>query len=317
MREQMRAMDANLLVVLRVLLEQRNLTRTADLVLMSRPAVSAALRKLREHFDDELLVRSGRGLELTEFAASLIGPVGEAVDAAEELLNGQRHFDPLTSTVQFSAGMSDYAMALVGGPLLRQFQRQAPHCSLHIDFLRAQRDELERQLLRRDVLIGPLGFGLPGEREAVFADELVCVVAAGNPALVDGALTAQSMRELPRAAVSIPWQLPDAFAIDSALDELGISERNVAVVVDRLLALPHVVAGSSMFAFMPSWLARRYGQALGLVIADNPIPRVPMIEAVHWNPKRHADPALAWLRQAISDACQEILPDLNEDQPAG
>lgn len=316
MRERLRAMDANLLVVLQVLLQERNLTRTAEILLMSRPAVSAALRKLRAHFDDELLVRSGRVLELTEHAASLAPAVEEAVRAAEELLSDHRPFDPRSRCTQFSAAMSDYAMAILGAPLVRLFQERAPGCSIHIDLLRAPRDELERQLLRRDVLIGPLDFGLPGERDAVFADELVCVVAAGNPRLVDGALSERSLRELPRAAVAFPWQESDNFALDDALRAHGVSEAGVVVQVDRLLALPHVIAGSEMCAFMPSWLARRHAGVLDLVIAETPLERVPMIEAVHWNAKRRDDPALVWLRQVLADASREVVAELNEESAA-
>jgi DNA-binding transcriptional LysR family regulator len=244
---------------------------------------------------------------------ALVAPVSDAVDAVEELLSGQRRFDPLTSTMQFSAAMSDYAMAILAGPLLRKLQEQAPSCSINIDFLYAERDELERQLLRRDILIGPLSFGLPGEHDAVFADELVCVVAAGNPALVDGALSARSLSELPRAAIMIPYQLPDALAMDSALEEIGATEDKIVVVVDRLLALPHVIAGSTMFSFMPSWLARRYAKVLDLVIADSPLDPVPMIEAVHWSPQRRNDPALAWLREVIAETCREVLVDFDQD----
>lgn len=317
MRERLRAMDANLLVVLRVLLEERNLTRTGELLLMSRPAVSAALRKLRDHYGDELLVREGRSLALTDLAASLVGPVSEALGAAEDLLTDRRHFDPRTSHTQFSAAMSDYAMAILGGPLLRLFHERAPTCTLQIDFLRAHPDEMERQLLRRDVLIGPLGFGLPGGRDPVFADDLVCVVAAANPDLVDGALSADSLRRMPRAAVVIQWQSTEGtFGLDDTLDAVGVPEDNIVVQVDRLLALPHVVSGSRLCAFMPSWLARRHADALGLVIADTPLERIPVIEAVHWNPRRHDDPALLWLRQVLADASREVMAMLEDEPPA-
>ncbi len=309
MRDRLRGMDANLLVVLHVLLEQRNLTRTADRLMMSRPAVSAALRKLREHFDDDLLVRAGRGMERTELAESLVAPVAAAVAAAEALLSPRQEFDPRSSQTQFSVAMSDYAMAILGAAVVQRLLGEEATCSLRVDMLRSRPDELEGQLLRRDLVVGPMSLGLPGEREALFADELVCVVAADNPCLVDGRLSSQDLRELPRAAFT--WDAPEAFVLGRELEAIGVSQAGACLQVDRLLALPRVLAGSCTYAFMPSWLARRHA-GLGLVVADCPVPRVPVIEAVHWNPRRRDDPGLTWLRHLVVRAGHDVLPQLDE-----
>lgn len=310
MAEQLRALDANLLVVLQALLEQRNLTRASELLSMSRPSVSAALKKLRVHFGDDLLVATRRGLEPTPVGAALLEPVRAAVTAAEALLGG-RSFDPGTAEVRFSAAMSDYAMALMGGPLVGLLNDRAPGCTLHIDLLRSSRAELDRQLLRHDFLVGPLDFGLPGRQQAVFADELVCVTAAGNPWLDAGSLSAQALSEMPHAVVHLSWQDPGAFALDTALDLVGVTERTEVVRVDRLLDLPHAVAGSDRCAFMPSWLAGRFAPTLDLIVAETPVERVPIIEATHWNPSRQDDPAVAWLGQLVEDAGSRILADMS------
>lgn len=312
MRNGLHAMDANLLVALHVLLEQRNLTRASEVLVMSRPAVSTALRKLREHFGDELLVRAGRGMDLTELGKQLRAPVAEAVAAAESLLSEQRPFDPATSDARFSAAMSDYAVAILGGPLVRLLSERAPHCTLQVDVLQAARGDLDRQLQRHDLLVGPRDFDLPGTSQAVFADELVCVVSADHPALVDGALSERELRALPRAAVSMPWQAPGAFALDGALAAIGVTEQNVVVQVDRLLALPFAVVGSRLCAFMPSWLARRYGPMLDLVIARTPLAPVPMIEAAYWNPRRESEPGVQWLRGLVTEASRLVIADLED-----
>src|SRR6187551_2815905 len=101
-KERLREVDANLLLSLRALLEERNLTHAGERMTMSQPAMSGALTRLRKHFDDELLVRVGRGFELTPLAEQLRSEVADAIEAAEALLGNQREFDPASSTRRFT-----------------------------------------------------------------------------------------------------------------------------------------------------------------------------------------------------------------------
>ena len=111
--------DLNLLLPLKVLLEEGNVTRAGQRLELSQPAMSAALARLRRRFDDELLVRAGRGFELTPLAEDLRPVVAEAVEAAEALLGNQRDFDAATSTKRFTVSMSEYAMTVLSEPLTR------------------------------------------------------------------------------------------------------------------------------------------------------------------------------------------------------
>ena len=133
MKERLREVDANLLLSLHALLEERNLTHAGERMTMSQPAMSGALARLRKHFDDELLVRVGRGFELTPLAERLRPVVAEAVEAAEALLGNQREFDPATSNKRFAVSMSEYAMTVLAEPLTRLLAEQAPGCSVALD----------------------------------------------------------------------------------------------------------------------------------------------------------------------------------------
>src|SRR3954452_12391854 len=113
MRERLREVDANLLLALHALLEERNLTHAGERMTMSQPAMSGALTRLRKHFDDELLVRVGRGFELTPLAEQLKPSVAQAVEAAEALLGNQRDFEPASSSRLFTVSMSEYAMTVL------------------------------------------------------------------------------------------------------------------------------------------------------------------------------------------------------------
>ena len=120
--------------------------------------------------------------------------MADAIEAAEALLGNQRDFDPASSTRRFTVSMSEYAMTVLAEPLTRLLAEQAPGCSVALDAVNVSPDQFETQLMRRDLIIGPIGFDFPGRKQPVFTDHLVCVVARGNPRLVDGALTLDDLQ---------------------------------------------------------------------------------------------------------------------------
>ena len=119
MPEGLRDIDANLLLPLYALLQERNLTHAGDRIALSQPAVSGALVRLRKHFGDDLLVRTRHGFELTPLAARLSPLVAEAVEAAGTLLGGPRSFDPAIASKRFTVAISEYAMTVLSEPLTR------------------------------------------------------------------------------------------------------------------------------------------------------------------------------------------------------
>ena len=301
MKERLREVDANLLLSLHALLEERNLTHAGERMTMSQPAMSGALARLRKHFDDELLVRSGRGFELTPLAEELRPLVAAAVEAAEALLGNQREFDASGSHKRFTVSMSEYAMTVLAEPLTRMLGEQAPGCTIAFDTIDVRRDQFEGQLMRRDLIIGPLGFDFPGRLQPVFTDELVCVVARDHPRLTDGALSLDDLQEMPHAVAVFAAAGPRRRPLEVELEAKGVHDRTLLVQVTSLLTLPFAVAGTDMCAFVPSRLARRCVDVLGLAVAATPLDPVTITEAAHWHPRREADPAVVWLRRLLYD----------------
>ena len=114
-----RGVDANLILALHALLEERNLTHAGNRLTVSQPAMSGALGRLRRHFDDELLVRRGGDYELTPLAAKLRPIVAEAVASAELVFGNGPGFDPQSARRTFSISLSEYAMTVLAAPLVR------------------------------------------------------------------------------------------------------------------------------------------------------------------------------------------------------
>ena len=191
--------DLNLLVPLKVLLEEGNVTRAGQRLELSQPAMSAALARLRRRFDDELLVRAGRDYELTPFARDLLPEVQHAVRLMGRALHLEDEFDPATSTRSFRMAMSDYAIAVVHEPLLRRMSETAPGVRLTIEHLGPESASSDRVLLDYDALIAPLGFGFPGESRPLWRDRMVLIADRRNPRLRDGTLTLEDLADLPHA----------------------------------------------------------------------------------------------------------------------
>jgi DNA-binding transcriptional LysR family regulator len=266
---------------------------------MSQPAMSGALGRLRVHFGDELLVRNGRDFRLTDLAERLRPVVDDAVRSAELLLGEPRDFEPATSTKQFTVCLSEYAMTVLAEPITRALGERAPGCSVSFDTPPAGRTAFEDSLLRRDLVVGPLGFDLPGSRQPVFTDHLVALVARDNVRLRGGRLTLADLQAMPHAVAEFTAGGSVKRPLEVIAERHGLADRTVQVTVTSLLTLPFAIAGTQLCAFVPSRLARRCLGVLDLVVARTPLPTVEITEAAHWHPRRAADPAGRWLRTLL------------------
>jgi len=295
--------DLNLLAVLGALLEHRNVTRAGERLRLSQPTMSGALARLRQHFGDELLVRSGRQYVLTPAAERLLPAVQEALRQVERTLDVTPEFDAATSTRQFSLALSDYSIMVLIEPLLRRVHEQAPDVGLELSPIPPDMQESERGLLQHDLLIAPMGFRFLGRSEVIFRDRFVCIVDPGNSRLRDGWLSLEDLGKLPHAAATFGHS--GLNPAERALDELGVA-RHVQVTTVGWLSLPFVVAGTDLVAVLPERLARRVAVAAGVTVAEPPFGRVELVEAAWWHPMRTADPALAWLRTVLAEAAASL-----------
>jgi DNA-binding transcriptional LysR family regulator len=271
---------------------------------MSQPAMSAALSRLRSHYGDELLQRTGRSYELTPLAEELLPQVTAALDAVSAALDPWARFDPTTSTRRFTVSGSDYALAVLVEPLLSVLSRQAPGVTVDFDPVPPPGSDMLAQLMRRDVMIAALGYGLPGRRQMVFSDRFVCIVSAGNPRLRDGRLTLTDLAELPHVATFGGQLVTPA---DQVLVEAGIAPR-IEVTVQGLLALPFAVSGTDLCAFVPERLLARCPSTLDLAVAEVPLEDPELAEAAHWHPSRQDDPSVRWLREVLQEVSATLAP---------
>jgi DNA-binding transcriptional LysR family regulator len=307
--------DLNLLAVLGALLEHRNVTRAGERLSLSQPTMSGALARLRQHFGDELLVRSGREYQLTPMAKGLLPDVQEALGQVERTLCLPAAFDPAASRRRFSIAISAQSVLALSG-VLRRVHELAPGVQLDTWPITTTLLETGHGLLGYDVLIGPEGFRADGDPEVLLRDRLVYVADPANPRLRDGRLTAEDLAALPHATA----RLPEAGLVTAALDRLGVTPHVVATT-GGWLPLPFLIAGTDLVAAVPERLARRVSDAAGVAVTEPPFGTVELVEVAWWHPLHATDPALTWLRGIVLDSLGslargggQVAPDPLDEQ---
>lgn len=296
--------DLNLLPALHALLAERNVTRAAERMSVVQSSMSFSLKKLRKHFDDDLLVPDGRHLVLTPLAETLIDPVAEAVTTAENVLTVSKRFEPASSTRSFNVVMSDYVTMVLFRTLMMNLAREAPQVRVNIypmqpDFL----DHLRSG--HSDLVIMPTAMaeGMPWfPRQALFQDGFVLVGDRDNTNLA-GKVDRELFAELPYLTYSGGHEMPSL--IDAQLDSLGVARR-VGASVQNFLSIPQVLRGTPMVSILQERLARLYEDSGNLRLLPPPVAVEPITEAMYWNPRNESDPAHAWLRSRILEVANAL-----------
>jgi DNA-binding transcriptional LysR family regulator len=290
-------LDMNLVVALRALLAERNVTRAGERVGLSQPAMSAALARLRRHFGDDLLARQGGGYELTALGKVLLDRTEVACGMLELVFGSQPRFDPVSEHREFTLLASDYALVVLGDQLSREVSAQAPQVSITF---RKVPDTITgdpaAQLSTVDGLFMPHGIisGLPAVD--LYRDRWVCAVAEDNDEVGDS-ITLEQLAALPWASYQRFYDAP----VNRQLSLLGIEPR-VQVSVDSFQLLPIMVAGTRRVAMIQALLAERLslGPGSGIRLLDCPFDAVPVQEALWWHPVHTHDSGHLWLRETVA-----------------
>jgi DNA-binding transcriptional LysR family regulator len=289
--------DLNLLRTLHVLLAEGSVTRAASRLGVSQSAVSHGLAKLRQRFDDPLVVRSGAAMVPTARAEALVEPLKKLVEGADALLEPDARFDPATSQRAFTVEAVDQAQLLLFPKLMRALARDAPGVSVAVRKpLEGAYAALEKGSL--DLALGmhtspPAGI----RRRALYRVELACLVRRGHPVVKDR-LTLDRYESLSHVLVA-PRGGTEGI-VDRALARLG-RRRRIALVVPEFLAAPLIVAETDLVLTIDAHLARTFAAIAPLRVFSPPID-VPGYEiAAAWHERWHRDPGHKWFRRLLAD----------------
>jgi DNA-binding transcriptional LysR family regulator len=291
----LRRFDLNLLLSLHALLHTRNVTQAGDWLGVTQPAMSSDLRRLRQMFKDELLVRIGREYQLTPLAGSLVEPLTHAIADIERALTWRPAFDPRTDRRRFSIAMSDHIMALFLPLLATRLPREAPNVTIHTRGLSGLNQYPVTAALEGEVDLSIGAFEtLPDAcSEVLYTERWVCAVSDDHPEVGDH-MTLELFCRLPH----LEWRLRTP-GVQSHAELLYASkgiERQVLLTTESFALLPAVLRGSRMVALVHERLARR---VTGLKLLDPPVPIPDVVESMYWSTSVGQEPGHVWLRNVM------------------
>ncbi len=312
----LRTFDLNLLKVFDVVMSERSLTRAAQHLSLTQPAVSNALRRLREALGDELLVRKGRGLEPTARGLELWPAVSDALQRLQASL-APSVFTPASANTTFVLTLADATAAELIPGLVKLITAQAPDVSLRLVPL-TTRDP--RNLLdagHADLAIGHFpavladltaraqsGAAVSFVHHRLFAGDYVCVMRPGHP-LAKGALTLQRFCAARHMLVSFSGR---AYGfVDEALASVERSRR-VVLTVNQFFTAGKVVINSDLLTVLPRHFVNTTGFADQLVTRELPFEVPPIHVDALWHQRENGSSAHTWLRTQVMALAARSFP---------
>ena len=295
-----RTVDLNLLASLRVLLVERHVTRSAEKLGISQPAMSASLARSRTLFRDQLLVRGAKGLVLTPRAEQLLEQLDHVMAVIGKMVSLPMEFAAETSQRTFTLHGNDFVELILVPPLMAALATDAPN--VQILFKGPDFKDIEGMMAsgELDLAVGYFPKA-PGTliKRAAFREQLVCVARQDHPLLRDCSLPLDRYIELQHAQLFSGTGALYAATIDAALAAKGLV-RKIAVWEPSYLAIADVVAGTDLISTMPVRLATHLAKGLPIAIYDLPLPLPGPDYAMYWHPRSQADEGHKWLRARVA-----------------
>lgn len=284
--------DLNLFIVFEAIYAKRNLTRAAEILCLTQPAVSNALARMRAAFNDPLFVSTPGGMVPTPVAENMFGRVAEALQLLNSSIQEGNRFAPATAEKTFRVSMSDLAETLILPAVGEILQSQAP--GVRIESYYTSREDVSRQLASGllDLAVDAPLLNDPQLRLASMLEETyVCMLREDHP-LADRPLTLESYLSLGHIHVSSRRQ--GMGHVDVALNKLG-QRRNIKMRVQHYLVAPQIVLASDLALSAPLRLARGYPAK----ILDLPFTLPPLALHLYWHRSADLDQANQWLRAKL------------------
>lgn len=312
-KRNLRSVNLNLIPVLAELLRCRNVTHAATRLCLTQSAVSSSLKRLRDLFDDELLVMRGREMVLTEKAVKLMPEVEHLMESASALVNEEK-FDPGKSVHRFRVVTADYVSAIMIGELGRVLGDVAPGISLHVSQgTGATAREIQMGfvdlLIAPQALIGSEFFNLDSvdsefQYEICLEDSLIAIESANNPPRSEP-ITLEEYLQRPHATFNLYHSAPTSVEQET-LNALGL-EQNDKFIVPYFTLLPDLVASMhDAISVIPSSLAYHYAKNHPIRTFEPPLEFPPHNLVMIWARNRERSSELSWLRNIIHQAARSL-----------
>lgn len=296
----LRSLDLNLLVALDALMTERHVTRAAERVAMSQPAMSRALGRLRKTFRDPLLVRAGSEMVVTARGRVLARQVSRVLDEVRTMLKDEP-FEPATFSGRFKLLTVDYASLTSLPSMLEALLAEAPQ--MRMDVEDASDDWPERlQAGEADLVLGVVSDAPAGiYQRPVLEDRFACIMRRGHP-LAGRPLDLDLFLAQRHVLISAPGR--ESSAVDAALERLGQRPRNITLRLPHFMASTAIIAATDLIMTLPLRIAAYMAGNEALEVRDSPVELEGFTLRLLWHQRCHDDPAHRWMRERGATAIQ-------------
>lgn len=303
-----RNIDLHLLECFTALMRDQSVSRAAERMGLSQSAMSEVLARLRERFDDPLLVRGRRGMQPTPRALALFARIPDLIEELHSLLIDNQTFDPNRCELRFKLVASDYGQLLMMPALVTHLAEEAPAASIDVVPIHIRRVADALETAEADIAIAYFVDPPPGlKRRPLLRETYVAIARRGHPDLRSG-LTLATLARLRHVSVAPSGLNFFSGALDQAFARLGL-QRRVAVSSPHFLLAANLVAQSDLMLVLPDHAARTLAAQLPVEIFELPMKLRPVQTAMYWHPRVHEHPAHRWLRNVIHRIFQELGTD--------
>lgn len=296
-------LDLNLLVALDHMIELRSVSAAADKMFMSQSAMSNALTRLRDYFDDPLLVQVGRRMEVTPRAEAMRDEIRDILIRVEATIDSKPEFHPEASDREFNIILSDYSLRVLMPTVFGLLDKQNATVRLN---LRPQTDSPHLLLDRGeiDLLISPELFASDDHPSSLLYEDHYVVAAWAQGKYADVVMDKETYETASHAIVVPP---SSAKAVETfLLEDAGVS-RQIDVQTYSFSTLPHLITGTDRIATVHARLAKQLARQAELVTYPMPADLPKLRQLMQWHAYRENDPGIIWLRNVIAKAA-EVMP---------
>lgn len=304
--EKLARIDLNLLVCLRVLIEELNVTRTAHRLCLSQSAVSKNLAKLRNQFDDALFIRHAHGLKPTPKALFLKPKLEILINQLEQLTQPEV-FMPSCSDYRYQIAAVESVYPLILPHFLPEIFKQAPNVTISTHawaddtFRRIQRGEIDLGITGKDIDINDAKLTMlpPSDicEHEIYRDRQMCLVRNNHPATNEPWTLSNYLAQ---RHVQVRCDGNERWLLDYRLADMG-RERDIGITVPDFNSAASLCSYTDFVFTAPSHFVELASKQLNLTMLPLPMEFPPMAYTLFWHRDRENDPALSWIRQIISD----------------
>jgi DNA-binding transcriptional LysR family regulator len=290
--------DLNQLVLFQQLMVERRVSKVADKLGLTQPAVSNTLAKLRRQFGDDLFVRTPKGMMPTPFAEQLAEPIGYALGMIHSGLNQHSRFDPAQVKRAVTIGMTDIGEIVFLPELVERLRQAAPGMSLSTVRTTASNLREDMEAGKVDLAIGPLPQLKAGFfQRRLFRQRYVCLFRKGHP--LDRKRLALDDFKAAEHLIIVSAGTGHG-KVDDLIRRAGV-ERRVRLTVPHFVSVGHILRRSDMVATVTERLAESLAEPFDLRFLPHPVPLPEVAINVFWHAKVHRSPAHLWLRGLLFD----------------